>query len=86
MISYKPVQATDEVIHVFTEKPSYHTPSNQDDQVHMFHGHEHHLKHQPEHVKSEFYDVTLELSHDDIQQTLSANMPVSCGNADQLLR
>lgn len=85
MISYKPVQATDEVIHVFTEK-SYHTTPNQDDHVHLFHGQEHHLKQQSEHVKSEFYDVTLELSHDDIQQTLSANMPVSCANADQLLR
>ncbi|VVC38691.1 Hypothetical protein CINCED_3A001663 [Cinara cedri] len=86
MISYKPAQATDEVIHVFTEKPSYHTSPNQDDHVHLFHGQEHHLKQQSEHVKPEFYNVTLELSHDDIQQTLSANMPISCANADQLLR
>ncbi|XP_025203261.1 calmodulin-binding transcription activator 1 isoform X2 [Melanaphis sacchari] len=85
MISYKP-QGSDEVIHVYTEKQTYHTSQNQDDNtVHLFHGQDH-LKQQSDHVKSEFYDVTLDLSHDDIQQTLSANMPVSCANADQLLR
>lgn len=82
MISYKPQATSDEVIHVYTEKQSYQT---QDDHVHLFHDQEH-LKQQADHVKSEFYNVTLDLSHDDIQQTLSANMPVSCSNADQLLR
>jgi hypothetical protein len=85
MISYKP-QGSDEVIHVYTEKQTYHTSQNQDEHaVHLFHGQDH-LKQQSDHVKSEFYDVTLDLSHDDIQQTLSANMPASCANADQLLR
>ncbi|XP_029343280.1 calmodulin-binding transcription activator 1 isoform X1 [Acyrthosiphon pisum] len=85
MISYKP-QGSDEVIHVYTEKQTYHTSQNQDEHaVHLFHGQDH-LKQQSDHVKSEFYDVTLDLTHDDIQQTLSANMPVSCANADQLLR
>ncbi|CAH1732247.1 unnamed protein product [Aphis gossypii] len=85
MISYKP-QGSDEVIHVYTEKQTYHTSQNQDEHaVHLFHGQDH-LKQQSDQVKSEFYDVTLDLSHDDIQQTLSANMPVSCANADQLLR
>ncbi|XP_050061886.1 calmodulin-binding transcription activator 1 isoform X6 [Aphis gossypii] len=85
MISYKP-QGSDEVIHVYTEKQTYHTSQNQDEHaVHLFHGQDH-LKQQSDQVKSEFYDVTLDLSHDDIQQTLSANMPLSCANADQLLR
>lgn len=83
MISYGKPQITDEVLHVYTEKQTYHTSQNQD--VHIFHDQEH-LKQQTNHVKSEFYDVTLELSHDDIQQTLSANMPEACTNADQLLR
>lgn len=84
MISYKP-QTTDEVLHVYSEKQPYHSSPSQDEHAHLFHGQEH-LKQQSDHVKSEFYDVTLDLTHDDIQQTLSANMPVSCGNTDQLLR
>lgn len=84
MISYKP-QATDEVVHVYTEKQTYHTVISQDEHVHLYHGQER-LKQHSDNVKSEFYDVTLDLSHDDIQQTLSANLPVSCNNADQLLR
>lgn len=84
MISYKP-QGADEVIHVYTEKQHYHSSPNPDDHVHLFHGQEH-LKPQSDHVKPEFYNVTLDLSHDDIQQTLSANLPVSCANADNLLR
>lgn len=84
MISYKP-QGTNEVIHVYTEKQPYHSSPDQDEHVHLFHGQEH-LKAQSDHVKSEFYNVTLDLSHDDIQQTLSANMPVSCASADHLLR
>lgn len=84
MISYKP-QTTDEVIHIYTDKQSYHTTSNPDEHIHLFHGQEQ-LKQQSNHLKSEFYDVTLDLSHDDIQQTLSANMPSTCANTDQLLR
>lgn len=84
MISYKP-QGSDDVLHVYTEKQLYLTSPNQDDHAHLFNG-QGHLKQQSDHVKSEFYDVTLDLSHDDIQQTLSANMPVSCTNGDQLLR
>lgn len=84
LISYKP-QATDEVLHGYTEKQSYHT-RNQDEHVHLYQGQDHLKTQTDDHVKSEFYDVTLDLSHDDIQQTLSANMPVSCTNADQLLR
>lgn len=84
MISYKP-QNTDEILHVYTEKQPYHSSPSHDEHAHLFHGQEH-LKQQSDHVKSEFYDVTLDLTHDDIQQTLSANMPVSCGNTDQLLR
>lgn len=85
MMSYKPQEIADEVIHVYTEKQSYHTSQNQNDHAHLFHDQEY-LKQQFDHVKSEFYNITLDLSHDDIQQTLSANMPVSCSNADQLLR
>lgn len=85
LISYKP-QATDEVLHGYNEKQSYHTSRNQDEHVHLYQGQEHLKQQTDDHVKSEFYDVTLDLSHDDIQQTLSANMPVSCANADQLLR
>ncbi|XP_025407991.1 calmodulin-binding transcription activator 1 isoform X2 [Sipha flava] len=84
MISYKP-QGADEVIHIYTEKQPYHSSPNQNEHVHLFHGQEH-LKSQSDSVKSEFYNVTLDLSNDDIQQTLSANMPVSCANADHLLR
>lgn len=86
MISYKP-QTSDEVIQVYTDKRPYHgTAQNTDDHnVHIFHGQEQ-LKHNSNLLKSEYYDVTLDLSHDDIQQTLSANMPASCTNTDQILR
>lgn len=83
---YKQQSSAEEVLHdVYNEKHPYHTPRNHDEHVHLLHDQQH-LKQQSDHIKSEFYDVTLDLSHDDIQQTLSANMPVSCTNANQLLR
>jgi len=84
IVSYKPQTPNDDVLRAFAEdKQPYLASSNQPEhpaQQHLFH------IEQPNHVKSEFYDVTLDLSHDDIQQTLSANMPATCANADQLLR
>lgn len=72
---------------VYTEKQPYHSSQNQDEHnIKVLHGQEHLDQHTADHVKSEFYDVTLDLSQEDIQQTLSANMPVSCASAEQLLR
>lgn len=85
IVSYKP-QTPDDVLRVFAankQQPYLASPNQQQEHAHLFHG----QVEQPNHVKSEFYDVTLDLLHDDIQQTLSANMPNNtCANADQLLR
>lgn len=82
-IMYKSQTAVDDV---YTEKQPYHSSQNQDEHIKVLHGQEHLDQQTADHVKSEFYDVTLDLSQEDIQQTLSANMPVSCASAEELLR
>ncbi|XP_050528586.1 calmodulin-binding transcription activator 1 isoform X2 [Daktulosphaira vitifoliae] len=81
-------RTNDDILHGYNNKEIYQGPENQNDHIINIYQNHNNLKQQIEdHVKSEFYDVTLDLSHDDIQKTLSVNMPaVTCANSDQLLR